>query len=97
MAQVHLVQILRKLNHPKLPEYLELSDSLEQIGCQYQQILRETDALEGIESVTEQMLMLDQLEQRMRELRSKFWPVFYAAEKLQESLIQSLNLKRHSN
>jgi len=93
MAQVHLVQVLRKLNHPKLPEYLELSDRLDQLGCQYEQIIRETDALEGIQPVTEQMRILDRLEQRMRELRSEFWPVFNAAQELQESIIQLLDLE----
>jgi hypothetical protein len=97
MTQAHLVQVLRKLNHPKLQEYLELSDQLEQLGCQAEQIDREAAALEGKQWNQDSLRVLDQLEQRQRELRKQFWPVFYAVHELQERIVQSLHTLGNRN
>jgi hypothetical protein len=97
MTQIHLVQVLRKLNHPGLQEYLELSDQLEQLGCQAEQIDREAAAQEGRQWNNGSLKVLDQLEQRLREIRKQFWPVFYAVQELQERIVQSLHTPENRN
>ena len=90
MAQSHLISLLRRLNHPMLQQYLELSDRVEQLGCQAEQIDREAAALEGKPSTREMLQALDQLEHRQRELRGQFWPVFHALQDLQRAIRDSI-------
>jgi hypothetical protein len=94
MERTHLIQLLRKMEHPRLQEYLELSDQIEQLGCQAEQIDREAAALEGKQWNRGSLLVL---EQRLQELTKQFWPVFYEVQGLKERIIQSLHTPGYRN
>jgi len=94
VGRTQLIQLLRKLEHPRLQEYLELSDQIEQLCCQAEKIDREAAALEGKQWNRGSLLVL---EQRLQELTKQFWPVFYAVQELQERIIQSLHTPGYRN
>ena len=90
MERTHLIQLLRKMEHPRLQEFLVLIDRWESLSNQVEHIADETAALTGKQRFAK-------LEQRYETLIKQFWWTFYEVQELQERIIQSLHTPGYRN
>ncbi len=91
MTPVHLVQLLRKLNHPRLQELVEMTDRFDLLDNQAESITDRVVALSTSEWDSDSMQELMQLQLQYAAVIQQFWPAFHALSDLQERIIQSLN------
>ena len=95
MAHVHLVQLLRTLNHPALQELVEAVDRFDQLDNQSEYIADRVVALSASEWDSDSMQELMQLQQQYTAVSQQFWPAFHALFDLQERIVQSLHTPGH--
>jgi len=107
MQGPHMIQILRKLDHPQLQEYLELTDQLDLLDNQLDHLGIEQDAFEadlkqGLFVTADSQQKLKQLSERTNDLYSKVRTVVQQLAKVRSTLINdhriieclvSINLK----
>jgi hypothetical protein len=95
MIPVHLVQLLRTLNHPALQELVEMTDRFDLLDNQAESVADRVVALSASEWNSDSMQELTQLQQQYTAISQQFWPAFHALYDLQERIVQSLNTPEH--
>jgi hypothetical protein len=90
MAQVHLIQIMRLRNDPRLQEYIEVTDQLEQLISQAKKLIKESKSLDGKPFTAEIRLARKQSNKQLRQMRNALRPVVAKHKQMTSEINYSL-------
>lgn len=88
MTQVHFIQHLRVLKHPRLAEYLEAQDRLDQISCECERLIEQLQTI--VPSTPQNLEAIGYLADQYRAASKQRNSSLSVIEELSNQIIESL-------